>query len=144
VTVLDASALLGFLLNEPARGEVAELLRRRPPPSVSAVNLAEVIDKVVRVGGRRLDDVNDAIDLLLVGGLEVEPFWLPNARRAASIRAAHYDRKTAALSLADCACLATTIALQTELATSDPALATAARVEGITVIPLPNSGGVRP
>ena len=144
VTVLDASALLAFFLNEPARGEVAELLRRRPPPRVSAVNLEEVIDKLVRVEGRHPDDVNDAIDLLLVAGLEVQPFWLPSSRRAASLRAAHYDRQTSPLSLADCACLAAAIALQTELATSDPALATAARADGITVIPLPNSKDVRP
>ena len=144
MTVLDASALISFLLGEPAGDEVAALLRRRPPPSVSAVNLEEVIDRLVRVERRAADEVNDVIDLLLVGGLEVEPFWLPNARRAASRRAAYYDRQTSALSLADCACLATAIALKTDLATTDPALATAARSEGIRVIPLPNSVGVRP
>lgn len=109
MTVLDASALIAFLLDEPARSEVAVLLGQRPPPSLSAVNLAEVIDRLVRVEGRRLDDVNDAIDLLIVGGLQVEPFWLPNSRRTASRRAMYYDRQTSPLSLADCACLATAI-----------------------------------
>ena len=144
MTVLDASALIALLLNEPARDEVAELFGRRPRPSVSAVNLEEVIDHLVRVKGRRADDVNDAVDLLLVTGLEVEPFWLPSARRAAARRAVHYDRKTSSLSLADCACLATAMELKADLATSDPALAAAARAEGLKVIALPNSDGIRP
>lgn len=139
MTVLDASALIAFLRGESAADQVAELLRRRPPPSVSAVNLAEVIDTLVRVEGQAGDRVNDALDLLLVGGLEVQPFWLPNSRRTASIRAAVYDRKTSALSLADCACLATAIALRTDLATTDAALADAARAAGVEVIELPSN-----
>jgi PIN domain nuclease of toxin-antitoxin system len=144
VTVLDASALVGFFLNEPSHGEVAALLRRRPSPSISAVNLAEVIDQLVRVEGRRPDDVNDAIDLLIIGGLEVQPYWLPNSRRSALGRAVHYDRNQSPLSLADCACLATAIALKTDLATTDTALAAAARADGLEVIALPNSKGMRP
>lgn len=144
MTVLDASALIALLLDQPACSQVSGLLRRRPPPSISAVNLAEVIDKLVRGEGHRLDDVNDSIDLLIVGGLEVEPFWLPNSRRAAVQRAIYYDRRTSSLSLADCACLATAIALKTDLATTDPALARAARAEGIEVIALPDSTGVKP
>ena len=144
MTVLDASAVLAFLLDEPARGEVGELLRRRPPPSISAVNLAEVIDHLIRVESFDDEVVSDRIDLLLIGGLEVQAFWLPDSRRAASRRAAYYDRQTSTLSLADSACLATAIALKTDLATSDPALAAAASAEGLTVIALPNSEGVRP
>lgn len=137
MTVLDASALIAYLLDEPARPAVGELLRRRPPPSISAVNVEEVIEHLVRVKGRTPDEVNDAIDLLLVAGLEVEPFWLPDARVTASRRAVHYDRKTSPLSLADCACLATAIALSANLATSDEALARAARASGVEVIELP-------
>jgi len=33
------------------------ILRRSPPPSISAVNLAEVIDRLVRVDGRLTEDV---------------------------------------------------------------------------------------
>ena len=144
MTVLDASALTAFLLDEPAREEVAALLRMRPPPAINAVNLEEVLDQLIRVEGRRAAEVDDAVDLLLVGGLEVEPFWLPNSRHATVLRSLYYDRRTAALSLADCACLATAISLQRNLATSDAALAAAARSEGVTVIPLPNSMGVVP
>ena len=140
MTVLDASALIAFVLDEPARAVVADLLRKRPPPSISAVNLEEVIDQLVRVRGRDIDEVNDAVDLLIVGGLDVQPFWLPNARRSAALRPAFYDRATSALSLADCACLATAVALKTDLATSDGPLARAARAVGVNVIELPRAG----
>ena len=144
MTVLDASALVAFMLDEPARTTVEELLRRRPPPSISAVNLAEVIDQLVRVQHRRPADVNDAIDLLIVAGLQIEPFWLPHSRRVGAVRMTHYDRATSPLSQADCACLATAIGLQTDLATSDPALARAARSEGVPVVVLPDSTGRLP
>ena len=144
MTVLDSSALIALLSGEAARAEVQDLLHRRPPPAISAVNLEEVIDHLVRIKGASPEIANDAIDLLIVSGLEVHAFWLPNSRQTASLRAAHYDRRKSAISLADCACLATAIALKTDLATSDPALAAAARAEGVPVIALPNSVGVRP
>ena len=50
MTVLDASALIAYLLDEPARAEVGDLLRKRPPPSISAVNLEAL---GVRTGGAR-------------------------------------------------------------------------------------------
>ena len=137
MTVLDASALIAFLLDEPAGDPVSEILKRRPPPSISAVNLEEVIDHLVRVNGKNPDDVNDAIDLLIVGGLEVQPFWLPTSRRTALVRSEFYRRVSSELSLADCACLATAIALKTDLATSDQPLARAARACGIDVVELP-------
>jgi PIN domain nuclease of toxin-antitoxin system len=144
VTVLDASAIVAFLLDEPAGAQVGDLLRQTPAPSISAINLAEVIDRLVRVGGRDAEQVNDAIDLLIVGGLEILPFWLPHARQAATIRADHYDRTKSPLSLADCACLVTALSERAALATTDPALAQAAADLGVQVIPLPDSTGQRP
>jgi hypothetical protein len=63
---------------------------------------------------------------------------------AAEIRAKHYDRKTCALSLADCFLLAHAITAGDEIATADPPHAAVARSEGIAVIPLPDSAGTRP
>lgn len=144
MTILDASAIVAFLLDEPAGAQVEELLRGTPAPSISAVNLAEVIDRLVRVGGHDAEQVNDAVDLLLVGGLEVEPFWLPQARQAATIRTDRYHRTRSPLSLADCACIATAKSLATDLATTDAALAQAAADSGVEVIALPDSTGQRP
>ena len=148
LTVLDASAVIGFLRDEPARNQVEDLLRRRPPPVISAVNLCEAIDVLVRVGGHTEEAVNDAIGLLIVGGLEVEPFWLPHGRLAASIRAAHYHRSRSPISLGDAACLATARSLKATVATTDAALARAAGALGLEVVMLkaqdsPTTGGQR-
>jgi PIN domain nuclease of toxin-antitoxin system len=135
LTVLDASALLSLLLGEPASADVQTLIRRRPPPLISAVNLGEVIDRLMRLGGDA-EQVNDKIDLLMVGGLEVQPFWLPDARTAAAIRARFYHRTRLPVSLADCACIATALRQHAELATTDAALGLVARQLGVSVIAL--------
>ena len=142
--VLDASALIGALGGEPSRSEVEELLRRRPPPSISASNLAEVVDNSIRKGGASPVEVRTRINLLIAGGMEIEPVWLPTARLAGQLRAEHYHRSETPVSVADCVCLATAIRLGAALATTDPALATVARGVGVEVIPLPNSRGARP
>lgn len=138
--VLDASAVIAFLRDEPARAQVEELLRGRPAPYISAVNVAEVVDVLVRVAHLAEEQVNDAIDLLLVGGLEVQPFWLPHARLAASIRAEHYDRRRSPISLGDSACLATARPLKATVATTDRALADTARDMGLETVVLPTAG----
>lgn len=65
------------------------------------------------------------------------------ALRAGEIRAAHYHRKTAALSLADCLLLAAA-GPEDKIATSDHAVAATARRLGIDLIPLLDSNGERP
>jgi predicted nucleic acid-binding protein len=142
--VLDAAPLVAALADEPARREVEELLRRRQPPSVSAANLAEAMDHLVRVQGADREEARRLVNRLLAGGLEVEPVWLPTVRLAVNLRADHYHRTRMPLSLADCICLATAIKLKAALATSDAALARAARAEGVEVTALPDSKGKRP
>ena len=142
--VLDAYALIAFLRGEEAGTELIGLLRRRPPPSISVANLAEVVDRLVRADGHSDREVRSKINLVIAGGMEVEPMWLTDARRAGSLRARHYDRRSANLALADCFCLATAMKLQAAVATADPALARAARAEGVEVISLPDSTGQRP
>jgi PIN domain nuclease of toxin-antitoxin system len=141
LTVLDASALISLLGGEPAADTVADLIRRRPPASISGANLAEVVDHLIRVDGRPADVVNDEIDLLIAAGLDIEPYWLTHARRAAVIRANYYHRTKNPISLADAACIATARLLATDLATTDPALARTALDLGVEVIRLPDSSG---
>jgi PIN domain nuclease of toxin-antitoxin system len=143
-TVLDAAALIAALRGENARDEVEALLRGPSRPVISAVNLAEVNDVLVRVAGVDQAAARLRLNWLLAGGLRVEPVWVPLARLAGTIRAEHYQRDTAALSLADCACLATALTLHADLATPDRALAATARKLGLTVVALPNSAGQRP
>ena len=145
MTVLDAQAVVAFLRGEPAAAEVAALLRDRDdPPVVSAVNEAEILDVLVRIMGRTVDEVEQRLDWLRAGGLDVIPVDEPLARSAGRLRAAHYDRAVHPISLADCVALATALARGDRLATSDPPLADVARREGCAVLALPDSGGIRP
>jgi PIN domain nuclease of toxin-antitoxin system len=144
MTVLDASALVAFFRNEPAAATTAALLKRRPAPTISGANLAEVVDNLVRVYGRSPEEVNDKIDLLIAAGLDVEPFWLTHARRAALLRAAYYHRTRAPISLSDAACIVTAGLLATDIATTDPTLAAIARQVGVGVIQLADSSARTP
>jgi PIN domain nuclease of toxin-antitoxin system len=101
--VLDASALLAFLRNEPGADKVAAVLTRC---CISAVNLAETISKMVE-HGKPLDQVSYQIDRLQIPEI---PFDGAQARTVASLRP---TTRAAGLSLGDRACLA--LALQTSL-----------------------------
>lgn len=68
--------------------------------------------------------------------------WRP-ARRSGSLRARYYHRGECDLSLADCILLASAGDGE-RIATTDPAVATVARAEGIDVVALPDSSGQRP
>jgi PIN domain nuclease of toxin-antitoxin system len=132
-----------MLTDEPARSQVEELLHHRPS-SISAMNLAEVVDIVTRRQGHDAEVVRDKIDLLIAAGLEVEPVWLRVMWLATSLRTKHFHRTQSSVSLADCMCVATAISLETDLATTDPALANVARAAGVVVIALPDSNGREP
>jgi uncharacterized protein with PIN domain len=139
VIVLDAYALLALVRDEPAAGAVEELLRGGAS-GITALNLAEAVDVAQRVHGLPSDDVRETIEPLLAGTLSVLQAGEDEAWRAAEIRLRHYDRRSSALSLADCFLLAAAGAGDS-VATSDPPVAAAARLEAIEVVPLPDSSG---
>jgi predicted nucleic acid-binding protein len=105
--------------------------------------LAEVIDRLMRRWGSSSQNVAEQLGPLIDEALSVLALDSTIARRAGEIRAAHYHRRTAPLSLADCVLLATA-APEDEIVTSDGPVATAAEKLGIGVIPLPDSSGRRP
>jgi PIN domain nuclease of toxin-antitoxin system len=145
VTVFDASALMAFLLDEPAATAVEERIREAGDDAcISSVNLVEVVDRLIRVVGHSEEYVADTMDWLMAGGLLFMPTDGDMGRLAGQLRARHYRRQGSALSLADCMTLSTAISLGRALATSDAALATAARSEGVDVLALPNSRGQAP
>lgn len=145
MTVLDAYAVIAALAGERAAKEVERLLRDPDGTArLCAVNLSEVHDQMVRVQRHSEADVRRAMDLLVLGRLDVVPFHDLLARDAGEIRARRYRRDTAPLSLADCCVIATGADLGEAIATSDPALAAAAEAEGVDVIGLPDTRGVRP
>ena len=145
VTVLDAQAVVAALTGEPAAPEVEALLRDAVDrPSISAINLAEVLDVLVRHQGWPAGEVEEKLRWLTLGGLEVVAVDEPVGLSAGRLHAHHYHRTRRPLSLADCAALATALSLGQRLATSDPALLVAAGDEGCRVIALPDARGRRP
>ena len=145
MTVLDASAVIAALVDEPARPDV-EAVFRAPgaAPKLSAINLGEVIDRLVRVRGLSYEDVLDRLMWLTAGGLEIADVDLEVGCVAGFLRSRHYHRGERDLSLADCYALATASVLEGSLATSDQAIADVATYEEIELLPLPDSTGVRP
>lgn len=109
--VLDASAVLAFVNGEPGwqRAEAEMSLG-----TVSSVNLAEVVTKLVLVGGsaEQIEQAWSALDL------SVQPFDETRAFSAGLLvaRTKHFG-----LSLADRACLALAIELDIPAVTADRA-----------------------
>jgi uncharacterized protein with PIN domain len=144
VTLIDAYALVALVADEPAAEEVEAILRVGGARIV-VINLAEAADITRRVHGLTGDDAKAAIEPLFLGNvLAAVVSAEPQAWLAAEIRAKHYDRRTAALSMADCLLLAHGVTDGGPIATSDRLLATVARILGIGVAGLRDSSGKRP
>lgn len=141
-TLLDAYALLAFLRDEAAAEEVDVILRGEEI-SIVSVNLAEVLDQLMRRAGIERSVILEALAPLLDERLMVASVDGDLAWRAAEVRAEFYRKKDAELSLADCFLLASAVPGDS-IATSDPPVASAARARGIEVIALPDSQGRRP
>lgn len=95
-TVLDATALLALLQEEPGAETVTEAI---PQSSISAINLAEVVGKLVDAGMPE-----EAVRTALAGlGIEVIPFDEDLAYRTGLLRPL---TSPYGLSLGDRACLA--------------------------------------
>lgn len=107
--VLDASALLALLRAEPGGEEVAESI---PGAAISAVNLSEVVSKLMERGVPE-----QAVRSALRGvELEIYPFEEDLAYRTGVLRMA---TREAGLSLGDRACLALAQQLAAPALTTD-------------------------
>ncbi len=136
--VLDASCLVGLLLGEPGQPDIVAALTHEC--AMSVLNRAEVIDRITRKGAPG-DDVAADLDTL---GITYVALDADTADRAGKLRARHYHRTERPLSMADCVALATALAAQATLATSDAPLAATAHAEGCAVLPVANSAGIYP
>jgi ribonuclease VapC len=115
--VLDASALLAHLRDEPGADVVAEAIASGAV--ISTVNLAEVFSRVADRGG---DPAKLAAELtqsgLLDGAITVEPFTAADAIDTGRLRPL---TRVAGLSLGDRACLALARRLDAPALTADTA-----------------------
>lgn len=112
--VLDASAVLALVHEEPGSDTVAAVLDRSV---LSAVNLSEVLAKL----SDRDKDETRALAALVRAGVRVEPFTEEDARAAARLRPI---TRRANVSLADRACLALAQRLDLPAYTADAAWGT--------------------
>lgn len=111
--VLDASAILVLLNDEPGAAAVAQALE---DAAVSAVNLSEVVAKLLE-SGMPLEEAEEALGGL---GLNVRAFDEGAAWAAGALRA---GTRKAGLSLGDRACLALARELGVPTLTADGAWA---------------------
>jgi ribonuclease VapC len=119
--VLDASALLAYLRDEPGAEVVSEAIAGGAV--VSTVNLAEVLSHAAGRGTDPAGLVEGMTERGLLGGaIAVEPFTTADAVEAARLRPLTRD---AALSLGDRACLALARRLEAPAVTADLAWAQA-------------------
>lgn len=117
--VLDASALMAYLRDEPGADEVERALKT--PAAMSAVNLAEVLSKFADRGREPSDLAREFAERgFLPGAVEVHAFDGAAARETARIRK---ETTGTGLSLGDRACLALGRALGAPVLTTDRAWA---------------------
>jgi PIN domain nuclease of toxin-antitoxin system len=138
VTLLDAYALIAFLVGGPATREVRSILREGDA-GVATVNLVEVLDVSQRVYGVPTSRTLETLEPLLEGPLTGVGLDFTVARRAADIRARHYHRSSRPISLADAVLIGSAEASD-RIATADPDVLAVAEAEAIESIALPGQG----
>ena len=140
--LLDANALIALLKDEPAAGEVAELLGDEDFATPASC-LSQVVDRLIRRAGVRPEDVVDRLEPVIDASLGIIPVETRLGWLAGELRGVHYARGSEDLSLADCILLAAAKP-DDRLATADRGVAAVTRKLEVSVILLPDSKGNRP
>ncbi len=133
--LLDAFALLAYFLDEPAAPIVQQMLWD-DHPALTAIQLAEVIDRLVRVYGVDVEEAEIACGAL---GIVVLPVDRAVGISAGLLRARHYRSTGRTLSMADAVCAAVAIANGLPVVTADPVLIEVVGAESGRVQELPSS-----
>ena len=128
--LLDAQALIAFVQDEGPAARIEAILREGES-ATTAVNLAEVVQKLLRDGAPE-EDVRDVLEPL---GVKIIAVDAALAWRAGVLRAQHFDRRRNRVSLADC-CLVAAAASGDTLVSRDRGLAEMARAEGVEALAL--------
>jgi predicted nucleic acid-binding protein len=135
VTLLDAYALIAFMVGGPATPQVRAILREGDA-AVATANLAETLDVSQRLYRLPIARAMEILEPLLEGPLTAVALDIEVARRAAGIRANHYHRSSRPLSLADTVLIASAKPGD-RIATADAHVLAVAREEGLEPLALP-------
>lgn len=138
MTLLDAYALIAFLVGGPATPQVRAILRGGDA-AVATANLVEALDVSQRVHGVAIPRAVEILEPLLEGPLTALPLDVAVARRAAEIRATHYHRSSRPIALAD-AVLIGSAKPDDRIATADPDVLAVAKAEKLESVALPGQG----
>jgi PIN domain nuclease of toxin-antitoxin system len=138
VIVLDAYALEAYLALELAAPLVRDMLLTGEQAIISGINLAETVDRMIRIHHANPDDIESDLALLRIHISSVDE---ATAFAAAQLRATHYHRTRRAVSLADCCAAALALDRDAPLVTSDPALLGLMADENGRYTALPDSTG---
>ena len=139
MTLLDAYAIVAFLVGGPATAQVRATLREGDA-AVATANLAEALDVSQRLYGLPIARAIEVLEPIFDGHLAVRPLDVPLARRAAELRARHYHRARRPISLAD-AILIASAGPDDRIATADPDVLAVAASEGLEIVRLPGLRG---
>ena len=137
--ILDSYAVLAFFRGERSAQLVQALIEADEVAALTVLGVSEVVDILVRRSG--VDEEEAALDLAQLGLSHPPDLSTQIAINAGLLRARHYDRRSRAISLADCVAAETARACQAPLATADGSLLDTCAAEGIAVIALPNDRG---
>lgn len=139
--LLDAFALIALAADEPAAPDVERVIRGGRA-ALTATNLSEVVDVLMRLEGRSLEQLQATLPTLVGGVVGVIDIDAKIGWRAGELRARHYHRQRSPLSLADCHLLAAA-APGDAIVTADRPLARAAEREGVEALLLSGGSGDR-
>jgi predicted nucleic acid-binding protein len=138
VTLLDAYALIAFMVGGPATPQVRVILREGDA-AVATANLAETLDVSQRLHGLPIARAMEILEPLLEGPLTAIALDVEVARRAAGIRAERYHRSSRPLSLADTVLIASAKPGD-RIATADAHVLAVAREQKLEPLALPGQG----
>jgi predicted nucleic acid-binding protein len=138
VALLDAYALIAYVIGGPAQEKVRAILREGKT-AIATANLVEVFDVAERVHGLPIPRAADVIEGLFAAALSVVQLDEHMARRAGELRVEYYHRSHSPLSLADVILLASAQPGD-RIATADPDVLKTAATLGIETIELPGQG----
>lgn len=140
MTILDAYALIAFLIGGPAAASVRAILREGDA-AVATANLAETLDISQRRFGLPVECAMAQLEPLLAGPLQAAPLGCAIALRAAELRSRHCHRSQRPISLAD-AVLPASASSGDRIATADSAVLALARAERLPSLALPELNNV--